>query len=67
MTVSGGRMGRAVSNDGVLDVQLRTPKLNGVADGTNPSSSSARPGARACKAHSARWRAKKASMSLDRR
>ncbi|MCC6704847.1 MAG: Ohr family peroxiredoxin [Thermomicrobiales bacterium] len=34
--VSGGRMGRAISDDGVLDVQLRTPKLNGVAEGTNP-------------------------------
>lgn len=36
VTVSGGRQGRAVSEDGVLDVQLRTPKLNGVAEGTNP-------------------------------
>lgn len=36
VTVSGGRMGHAVSDDGVLDVQLRTPKLNGVAEGTNP-------------------------------
>lgn len=36
VTVSGGRMGQAVSDDGVLDVQLRTPKLNGVAEGTNP-------------------------------
>lgn len=36
VTVSGGRMGRAVSDDGVLDVQLRTPKLNGIAEGTNP-------------------------------
>ena len=36
VTVSGGRKGRAVSDDGVLDVQLRTPNLNGVADGTNP-------------------------------
>jgi Ohr subfamily peroxiredoxin len=36
VTVSGGRQGRAVSDDGVLDVQLRTPKLNGIAEGTNP-------------------------------
>jgi len=36
VTVSGGRQGRAVSEDGVLDVQLRTPKLNGIAEGTNP-------------------------------
>lgn len=36
VTVTGGRQGHAVSNDGVLDVQLRTPKRNGVSDGTNP-------------------------------
>lgn len=36
VTVSGGRMGHAVSDDGVLDVQLRAPKINGVSDGTNP-------------------------------
>jgi organic hydroperoxide reductase OsmC/OhrA len=35
-TVTGGREGHAVSDDGVLDVQLRRPKLNGVSDGTNP-------------------------------
>jgi Ohr subfamily peroxiredoxin len=36
VTVSGGRQGHAVSDDGVLDVQLRVPKRNGVSDGTNP-------------------------------
>jgi lipoyl-dependent peroxiredoxin len=36
VTVTGGRDGHAVSDDGVLDVQLRLPKLNGVAEGTNP-------------------------------
>jgi len=36
VTVTGGREGRAVSDDGVLDVQLRRPKLNGVSEGTNP-------------------------------
>ncbi|MCA9859698.1 MAG: organic hydroperoxide resistance protein [Thermomicrobiales bacterium] len=36
VTVSGGRLGHAVSDDGVLDVQLRTPKRNGVNEGTNP-------------------------------
>src|SRR4051812_43887192 len=36
VTVSGGRQGHAVSDDGVLDVQLRTPKRNSVSDGTNP-------------------------------
>lgn len=36
VTVSGGREGRAVSSDGVLDVELRRPKTNGVSDGTNP-------------------------------
>jgi Ohr subfamily peroxiredoxin len=34
--VSGGRQGHAVSDDGVLNVQLRTPKLRGANDGTNP-------------------------------
>ena len=34
--VTGGRQGHAVSEDGVLDVQLRLPKLNGVNTGTNP-------------------------------
>lgn len=36
VTVSGGRQGHAVSNDGVLDVELRVPKRNGISDGTNP-------------------------------
>ena len=36
VTVMGGREGHAVSDDGVLDVQLRRPKLNGVSEGTNP-------------------------------
>ena len=36
VTVTGGREGHAVSEDGVLDVQLRRPKLNGVSEGTNP-------------------------------
>src|SRR6478735_11258974 len=36
VTVSGGRQGHAVSDDGVLDVQLRVPKRIGVNDGTNP-------------------------------
>lgn len=36
VTVTGGRQGHAVSDDGVLDVQLRLPKSNGVSDGTNP-------------------------------
>jgi lipoyl-dependent peroxiredoxin len=36
VTVQGGREGHAVSDDGVLDVQLRRPKLNGVSEGTNP-------------------------------
>jgi Ohr subfamily peroxiredoxin len=36
VTVRGGREGHAVSDDGVLDVQLRRPKLNAVSDGTNP-------------------------------
>ena len=33
VTVTGGREGHAVSDDGVLDVQLRRPKLNGVSGG----------------------------------
>src|SRR3954452_12342181 len=36
VTVTGGREGHAVSDDGVLDVQLRRPKLNGLSEGTNP-------------------------------
>ncbi len=36
VTVKAGRQGHAVSDDGVLDVQLRVPKRNGVSDGTNP-------------------------------
>ena len=36
VTVTGGRRGHAVSDDGVLDVQLRAPKTNGTSDGTNP-------------------------------
>ncbi len=36
VTVTSGREGHAVSDDGVLDVQLRRPKLNGRSDGTNP-------------------------------
>jgi len=36
VTVTGGREGHAISDDGVLDVQLRRPKLNGVSEGTNP-------------------------------
>jgi osmotically inducible protein OsmC len=36
VSVTGGREGHAVSDDGVLDVQLRRPKLNGVSEGTNP-------------------------------
>src|SRR3954467_10989955 len=36
VTVTGGREGHAVSHDGVLDVLLRRPKLNGVSEGTNP-------------------------------
>ena len=36
VTVTGGREGHAVSDDGVLDVQLRRPRVNGVNDGTNP-------------------------------
>lgn len=36
VSVTGGREGHAVSDDGVLDVQLRRPKVNGVSAGTNP-------------------------------
>jgi Ohr subfamily peroxiredoxin len=36
VTATGGREGHAVSDDGVLDVQLRRPKLQGTNDGTNP-------------------------------
>src|SRR5918912_4121537 len=36
VTVTGGREGHAVSDDGVLDIQLRRPKRNGVSEGTNP-------------------------------
>lgn len=36
VTVTGGREGHAVSDDGVLDVQLRPPKQRGTSDGTNP-------------------------------
>ncbi len=36
VSVTGGRQGHAVSDDGALDVQLRTPKRNGVSNGTNP-------------------------------
>jgi Ohr subfamily peroxiredoxin len=35
VTVRGGREGHAISDDGVLDVQLRRPRSNGVSDGTN--------------------------------
>ena len=36
VTVTGGRGGHAVSDDGALDVQLRPPKSNGASGGTNP-------------------------------
>lgn len=36
VTATGGREGHAVSDDGVLDVQIRRPKTNGVSEGTNP-------------------------------
>jgi Ohr subfamily peroxiredoxin len=36
VTTTGGRAGRAVSDDGVLDVALRPPKRRGTNDGTNP-------------------------------
>ena len=34
--MTGGREGHAVSDDGVLDVQLRRPRINGISEGTNP-------------------------------
>lgn len=34
--ITGGRRGQAVSSDGVLDVPMRLPKLNGTNTGTNP-------------------------------
>lgn len=34
--VTGGRQGQAISDDGVLDLPLRLPKLRGQTDGTNP-------------------------------
>lgn len=36
VVATGGREGHAVSDDGVLDVQLRRPKTNGTNEGTNP-------------------------------
>lgn len=36
VAITGGREGNARSSDGVLDVQIRPPKANGVSDGTNP-------------------------------
>ncbi len=36
VTSTGGREGHAVSDDGVLDVELRRPKLQGANEGTNP-------------------------------
>lgn len=36
VTVTGGREGHAVSDDGALDISLRPPKLRGTPDGTNP-------------------------------
>lgn len=36
VTTTGGRVGHAVSSDGVLDVTLRRPKIEGVNEGTNP-------------------------------
>ncbi|HYH13478.1 MAG TPA: organic hydroperoxide resistance protein [Thermomicrobiales bacterium] len=36
VTATGGREGQAVSDDGVLNLQLRRPKLNGKSEGTNP-------------------------------
>jgi Ohr subfamily peroxiredoxin len=36
VTVTGGRSGHAVSDDGELDVQTRRPKTNGKSGGTNP-------------------------------
>ena len=34
--VTGGREGHAVSSDGILDVAMRRPKINGENEGTNP-------------------------------
>lgn len=36
VTTTGGRAGRAISDDGILDVRHRPPKRNGRSDGTNP-------------------------------
>lgn len=36
VAITGGREGQAKSSDGVLDVQIRRPKKNGVSEGTNP-------------------------------
>jgi osmotically inducible protein OsmC len=36
VTATGGREGQVVSDDGVLDLQVRRPKSNGVSEGTNP-------------------------------
>lgn len=36
VTSTGGREGHAVSDDGILDVHLRRPKLQGTPEGTNP-------------------------------
>jgi hypothetical protein len=47
LTVTGGPEGHAVSDDGVLDLELRRPKLNGASDGTTRSNSSPRHGAAA--------------------
>lgn len=36
VTSTGGREGHAASDDGILDVQIRRPKLQGTPEGTNP-------------------------------
>lgn len=36
VSATGGREGRVVSDDGVLDLQVRRPKTNGISEGTNP-------------------------------
>lgn len=36
VTASGGREGHVVSDDGVLVLQVRRPKINGKSDATNP-------------------------------
>jgi osmotically inducible protein OsmC len=36
VTATGGREGHVVSDDGILDLQVRRPKTNGVSEGTNP-------------------------------